>query len=197
MSDAFEIRSATIEEADATVACIVAAFLTDPIARFAALSPHTHGITMARATHAFGGASFAAGTAFVDSTFCGAALWMPPGFHPDGEELERVFRETAHPAHLDDLLGTFEEMDECHPREPHWYLPLLGVDPHSQGRGLGAALMHHALTQCDAAGLPAYLESSNPRNIPLYLRHGFEVLGEIQVGAGPLVTPMLRPPRGA
>ena len=28
----------------------------------------------------------------------------------------------------------------------------------------------------------AYLESSNPRNIPLYERHGFEALGEIQVG---------------
>lgn len=97
MSDLPEIRTATLDEVDETVACIVAAFLTDPVARFAALSPHTHGIAMTRATHAFGGAAFAAGTAFVDSTFCGAALWMPPGVHPDGEELERVFRETAHP----------------------------------------------------------------------------------------------------
>ena len=44
-------------------------------------------------------------------------------------------------------------------------------------------------------GALAYLESSNPRNISLYERHGFEVMGEIQVGAGPLMTPMLRQPR--
>ena len=49
--------------------------------------------------------------------------------------------------------------------------------------------------RADAAGLPAYLESSNPRNISLYERHGFEIMGRIQVGDGPLVTPMLRPPR--
>jgi hypothetical protein len=41
----------------------------------------------------------------------------------------------------------------------------------------------------------AYLESSNPRNIPLYQRHGFEAMGEIQVGAAPVVTPMIREPR--
>ena len=43
--------------------------------------------------------------------------------------------------------------------------------------------------------LPAYLESSNPANVPLYQRHGFEVLGEIQVGSSPPVFPMYRPPR--
>jgi len=196
LSEMPEIRSATLDEVDETVACIVAAFITDPVARFAWTSPHEHLAGMNRVTRAFGGGSFAAGTAFIDSTFSAAALWMPPGVHPDGEENERVFRETARPAHLDDLLQTFEEMDGWHPQEPHWYLPLVGVDPHAQGRGLGGALMRHALAQSDAAGLPAYLESSNPRNISLYRRHGFEALGEIQVGAGPLVTPMLRSPRG-
>ncbi len=196
MRDQPAIRSASPEEADATVSCLVAAFLTDPIARFAWHSPHAHLDGMARTAHAFGGGAFGAGTAFVDESFCGAALWLPPGIHPDGEALDRAFRETASPDTLDDLLGTFDEMDRWHPEQPHWYLPLVGVEPHAQGRGLGAALMRHAVAQADAAGLPAYLESSNPRNISLYLRHGFEVLGEIQVGAGPVVTPMIRSPRG-
>jgi hypothetical protein len=39
------------------------------------------------------------------------------------------------------------------------------------------------------------LESSNPKNISLYLRHGFEVIGEIQVGSSPVVTPMIRNPQ--
>ncbi len=86
-------------------------------------------------------------------------------------------------------------MDEWHPEEPLWYLPLIGVEPNPQGRGIGGALMRHAVARCDQDEALAYLESSNPRNISLYERHGFEGMGEIQVGAAPLITPMLRRPR--
>ena len=56
-------------------------------------------------------------------------------------------------------------------RQPHWYLPLIGVDPLHQSKGWGTALLQYALDQVDREHLPAYLESSNPRNIPLYQRH--------------------------
>jgi ribosomal protein S18 acetylase RimI-like enzyme len=92
-------------------------------------------------------------------------------------------------------VATFEQMGESHPDEPHWYLPMIGVEPNSQGRGLGGDLMRHVCARCDQDGALAYLESSNPRNISLYLRHGFEIMREIQVGAAPVVTPMLRRPR--
>ncbi|HYX02137.1 MAG TPA: GNAT family N-acetyltransferase, partial [Reyranella sp.] len=82
-----------------------------------------------------------------------------------------------------------------HPREPHWYLPLLGVDPARQGQGLGARLLDYANDMFDHDGVVAYLESSNPRNIGLYQRHGFEVLGTVQVGGSPVITPMRRNPR--
>jgi hypothetical protein len=62
-------------------------------------------------------------------------------------------------------------------------------------KDLGAELMRHAVARCDHEGALAYLESSNPRNISLYLRSGFEVMGEIRIGAAPVVTPMLRRPR--
>ena len=52
--------------------------------------------------------------------------------------------------------------------------------------------MRHALSRCDRDGTPAYLESSNPRNITLYERHGFERLGTVQVGTSPSIVPMLR-----
>ncbi len=58
--------------------------------------------------------------------------------------------------------------------EPHWYLPLIGVDPAHQGEGHGDALMAYALARCDRDHAPAYLESSKPRNIPFYRRYGFE-----------------------
>ncbi len=189
------IRSAASNEISEATACIVAAFITDPLARFAWPSPHEHLHAMPLATREFAGGSFEHGTAYVTGDFCGAALWLPPGVHPNSEALETVFRDTAKPEHLDDLLATFEKMDEWHPEEPHWYLPLVGVEPNAQGNGFGGALMRHAVARCDREGALAYLESSNPRNISLYERHGFEVMGEIQVGVGPLVTPMLRHPR--
>jgi ribosomal protein S18 acetylase RimI-like enzyme len=76
--------------------------------------------------------------------------------------------------------------------EAHWYLPLIAADPHWTGQGLGALLMKHALRRCDEEGIAAYLESSNPRNISFYERHGFEIIGEIQHGSSPTMTPMLR-----
>jgi ribosomal protein S18 acetylase RimI-like enzyme len=54
--------------------------------------------------------------------------------------------------------------------------------------------MAYALAWCDRDHVPAYLESSNPRNISFYERHGFESLGAIQVGSSPTVVPMLRGP---
>jgi GNAT superfamily N-acetyltransferase len=189
------IRSATADEMMPVVATITAAFITDPVARFAWPSVHDHLRAMPLGTPEFAGGGFAHGTVYVSDDLCGAALWLPPGVHPNGEALEKVFRDTATPEHLDDLLGTFEQMERWHPEEPHWYLPLVGVEPNAQRRGLGAALMQHAVARCDQEGALAYLDSSNPRNISLYRRFGFEVMGEIRVGAGPLVTPMLRRPR--
>jgi len=190
-----KIRSATSDEVPRAVSAIVAAFISDPPARFAWPSPHDYLLAMPVATREFAGRSFEHGTAYVSDDLCGVALWLPPGVQPNGEALERVFRDTAKREHLDDLLATFEKMDQSHPREAHWYLPQIGVEPYAQGQGLGAELMRHALARCDQERALAYLEASKPENIPFYLRQGFEVIGEIQVGAAPLVTPMLRRPR--
>ena len=83
-----------------------------------------------------------------------------------------MFRDTAKREHLDDLLATFEKMDQSHPREAHWYLPQIGVEPNAQGRGVGAELMRHALARCDRERALAYLEASKPQNIPFYRRYG-------------------------
>ncbi len=57
-----------------------------------------------------------------------------------------------------DVFAVFEQMGRHHPREPHWFLPLIGVDPMYQGQGRGSALLRHALLQCDRDRVPAYLE---------------------------------------
>lgn len=86
------------------------------------------------------------------------------------------------------ILKLIEMMDAHHPKEPHFYLFLLGVRQDSQGAGLGSTLLAACLTQVDAAGMPAYLENSNPKNTRLYERHGFAVTGEAR--ARPDAPPM-------
>jgi predicted N-acetyltransferase YhbS len=93
-----------------------------------------------------------------------------------------------------------ELMKQHHPEEPHWYLAVIGSDPTVRGSGFGHALMRSRLDRVDAEHAPAYLESSNPDNVPYYLRFGFEVTGEIALPgldgrAGPTMTPMWRAPR--
>ncbi len=190
-----DIRSAVPDEMPRVVSSLVAAFIADPLARFSCPHPHEFLSDVAPVFREFGGRSFEHGTAYVSADLCAAALWLPPGVHPDEESLEAAMRAGTAPESLDDLLSVFEQMDQAHPEEPFWHLTVIGVDPNAQGRGLGGALMRHAVARCDEAGELAYLESSNPRNISLYERHGFERVGEIQVGASPVVTPMVRHPR--
>ena len=92
-------------------------------------------------------------------------------------------------------LQVLSHMERVHPKEPHWYLAILGTRPEAQGKGVGSALLQPVLDDCDAQGLPAYLESSKEANIPFYRRHGFEVTGLIEVPGGPSLWPMWRDPR--
>ena len=127
--------------------------------------------------------------------FRGGSLWLPPGVVPDGEALEALLGETLREPALSAAPVVMEQMTESHPAEPHWHLVFIGVDPTHQGRGIGAALLRHALAHIDSQHVHAYLESSNPANVPLYQRHGFEVVREIRVGDSPVITPMIRVPR--
>ena len=189
------VRAGAAAEIDAVSGIITLAFSADPMARWSLPRPDTYLAVMPAVVLAFGGRAFEQQTAYVADEGRGAALWLPPGVEPDGETLTDLMQRHAPADVLPDLMGVFEQMGRYHPVEPHWYLPLIGVDPACQGQGHGSALMRHALEQCDAQRLPAYLESSNPRNVPLYLRHGFEIMGSIQVGSSPPLTPMLRKAR--
>ena len=96
---------------------------------------------------------------------------------------------------IEDVLEFFNELGDFQPNQDHWYLAFIALDPSTQGMGLGSLILKEALKVIDAQGKLAYLQSSNPQNISLYLRHGFEVVGEIQVGSSPVMTPMKRIPQ--
>lgn len=190
-----DVRSASESDQPAVIGVITLAFSGDPMARWAFPDPATYLAAMPEVARAFGGNGFAHGTAHLVDGGLAAAMWLPPGVHPDSDRLAALTEEHVPEERLGDMMQVFEQMEAYHPADPCWYLPLIGVDPACQGRGFGSALLRYALDRCDREGSPAYLESSNPRNVPLYQRHGFEIMGTIQVGTSPTLVPMLRQPR--
>ncbi len=188
------VRTMKADE-DAAIDTVVLAFASDPMTRWTWPGQRQYLELMPKLTRAFGGRAFAAGSAYCTDDYSGVALWLPPGAEPDTAVMIELMETTLQPQQRENAYALFAEMGKYHPHEPHWYLPLIGVDPLHQGKGIGDALMAHAVARADREGIPAYLESSNPRNISLYRRHGFEPLGEIQSGSSPTMVPMLRKAR--
>ncbi len=132
-----------------------------------------------------------------DAGVHGAAAWAPPdrwkfSFADEARVALPVLAsfgvKTAR------LLELMIAVERRHLREPHYYLFAIGADPAKQGQGVGASLLGPMLARIDDERMPAYLESSNPRNVPFYRRHGFIETGEIHLGDAQL-TLMRRPPR--
>ena len=189
------VRIAASTDKAPAVDTVVLAFAADPVARWSWPHSQQYLATMPRLVSAFGGRAFDLGSAYCTDAHAGVALWLPPGVHPDEDRLGELVETTVSASIRHEVFSVFEQMAKYHPTGPHWYLPLIGVDLAHQGNGLGDALMTYALQHCDRDHVPAYLESTNPRNITLYRRHGFEVLGTIQTGSSPPLVPMLRQPR--
>lgn len=82
---------------------------------------------------------------------------------------------------------------EHRPKQAHYYLHMLGARSNQQGKGVGSALLREGLKRVDQHGMPAYLESSNEKNLPLYERFGFRITSEQTLGSdGPRVWFMWR-----
>jgi ribosomal protein S18 acetylase RimI-like enzyme len=168
------------------------AFAADPVIRWLWPEPHQYLINFPTLLEGFGGRAFDEGAALATEGFEGCAMWLPPGIGPDEEVLDAAVRASVRPSIASELGEIFEEMAASVPAAPHWHLAFIGVDPLAHGRGIGGALLDHALERVDADGAQAYLESTNPRNITLYQRFGFEVTREIRVGSAPPLFPMVR-----
>jgi hypothetical protein len=93
----------------------------------------------------------------------GVALWLPPGVNSDDGPLEAVIAESIAEEKQADVSAAFGRTKHYRPTEPHWYLPLIGVEPLHRNKGCGAGLLQHGLRH-----RPAYLWSSNPLNTSLY-----------------------------
>lgn len=180
------------DEAARTISTLVTAFAADPFIRWMFPRADQYLMAFPRVLQFFAGAAFESDTAYRSVDFIAAVLWLPPGVSPDEEGLGQVLVDHVDAAMQDQVFAVMEQVGAGHPAAPHWYLPAMGVDPIRQGSGIGSAVLDHSLARCDQTCRLAYLESTNPANIPFYQRHGFEVVGEIQIDGSPVLTRMLR-----
>ncbi len=195
-----EGRAAAPDDVPAVAACLTSAFHDDPVWGLWAFPERT---SRAQRLYEFMRAFALAGVRYpwvrMTDNAEAVALWLPPGEPEMTSEEERAFEQL-----LTALLGSrarevqalFERFDEQHPQdEPHYYLSLWATHRDHAGRGLGTALIHDNLARIDAERMPAYLESTNPANLPRYETLGFRRRGEFGPEGGPVITTMWRDAR--
>jgi GNAT superfamily N-acetyltransferase len=137
------------------------------------------------------------GTAWMSPGRSGACLELPPGrwrLPLRTQALQAPHFAAVFGLSLPRALITITKMERKHLREPHFYVPYVGVAPESQGAGLGTRLLGRTLERADADGMPTYLEATSERNAALYERLGFQHLGAFTVLGSPPLWPMRRPP---
>jgi len=195
------IRKATSDDADVLINHLVRAFDDDPVANYLVRQDHGR---LCRLNRFFRiclcKLSLRHNEVYTTGDRSGGALWYPPGTLDIGlVEGLLLFPDLIGVVGLRGIgrmMTVFAALDDAHPREKHYYLQIIGVDPDRQGRGLGTALMQPVLERCDREGCGAYLENSKEANTPFYNRNGFVVTGRVELGTGaPPVWPMWRDPQ--
>ena len=169
---------ATADEFDRAVSTLVTAFVADPFIRWMFPDANQYLTYFPQVLRYFAGAAFEHGGAYRSDDFKAAACWLPPDVAPDEEALGEVLVQGVDSDLQANVFAVLEQVGGSHPAVPHYYLPAIGVEPIMQGRGYGSVLMAQGVAVCDQQHVAAYLDSTNPANIPLYERFGFTVVGE-------------------
>lgn len=134
---------------------------------------------------------------YTDDQFSSVAVWARPDeWEMPAAAVARVAVTSLRNRVSISSLLAYLRTDALHPKEPHWYLELLGTVPGRQGKGLGGKVLGPVLEQADAEGVPVWAWSSNRRNLGFYHRHRFDVLGDLPFAeGGPSIFPIRREPR--
>jgi ribosomal protein S18 acetylase RimI-like enzyme len=132
----------------------------------------------------------------------GVAVWLATGGFPlsIGVQIAQIpssLRALYSRPHSLTVGGLYlRELLNVHPKEPHWYLMLLAVEPTLQRSGVGAMLMEDGIAHIEAERVGAYLETQKIDNLAYYRRFGFELRETLHPAAdGPAYYTMWRPAR--
>jgi GNAT superfamily N-acetyltransferase len=192
-----EVRKASKRDARAMIEAMARAFYDDPVFNWLFPDPSKR---LGQSRRYFAGRTrilLRQDEVYTVDGGVAAAMWARPGEWSDPpHEVMRQFTALI-PAlgrRIPRALRGLREIEERHPKKPHWYLSVLGTDPARQGEGLGSALLQPILHECDRLEIPAYLETGTERNVAFYTRHGFKVTEEIRMPDGPPMWLMWREP---
>jgi GNAT superfamily N-acetyltransferase len=197
-----EVRRLAAADADAATETIALAFRRDPVWRVALAAPDGSGDHLRPYWREYVEGARRYDTVFTTPAAGTVSVWIPPGGTELSEEQECTVREWAErsldPGRAAALFELWDRFEANHPREqPHAYLSLLATRPDLAGHGYGQSHLAADLQRWDAAGIPTYLESSNPGNDHRYQRHGFVTVGQFTtVVDQAIVSTMWRPVGG-
>lgn len=189
------VRTLTPSDVGRVADLLADAFAADPTWRWIFGEPTPAPAQRARVWRVLAGSAVDNGAAREVVGGAVVSLWVPPGCPELSEEredeLDRVLVEVTGPARAALLPDVWDCFAAHRPERPHHYLDFLAVHPDHRGRGLGMALLRQEAADHDAAGLPTYLESSNPRNLARYEANGFRRLQSFALPPdGPVVDGM-------
>jgi GNAT superfamily N-acetyltransferase len=190
-------RAATEADLTAVVDCLQSAFFEDPVwGRWAFPDPGDRALPLGRLMRFWAQGPMRHRSLRMTKRAEAVAVWIPPNepeLTTDEESafellVPELFGERA--GALDELFALFEEH---HPSaEPHYYLSLWATHRDHRGQGIGTALIAESLVHIDAERMPAYLESTNPANLPRYEALGFRPRSRFGPPGGPVITTMWR-----
>jgi ribosomal protein S18 acetylase RimI-like enzyme len=129
-------------------------------------------------------------TITVDGCVGGVALWRIPGNstlpHPEQPSIPGLLGALVGVDHQQAVGLALRAFSLARPSTPFAYLQFLAIAPEHQGRGLGRRLIDDGCNAAASAGLPVYLETTNPRNLSFYFSLGFAVVNQFTLDhAGP------------
>ena len=188
-----EIRHYSEEEQSIAVNILLLAFASDPFQRYLMPSPSIYFQNSTIWFNNIVSQSISIQALLGTENHSGVAVWFPPEHLVRFEAIEKTYKDFPDSIHQD-IFKYFAEFEKNKPKDA-WYLEYLVVYPRSQSLGLWSLILKDSLSKIDDLHQPAYLESSNPRNMSLYERHGFKTVNKFQFGEGPLIHTMFREAR--
>ena len=203
---AVEVRVLTAEHLDSAVDVLARGFAEEP-GNVALLPDAESRATMLRVGSRLElGRTMPLGTvhvALVDDAVGGVAVWHPPGRGAGSlsglsqavvrslSAVPSLLRPVPHKAsvllrHSRAALPLVLARHRAVARASSgasWHLAFLATAPEFRGRGLARSLLDRQLFRCDEDRTPAWLETTDPVNPPIYERFGFEIVTHVEDAA--------------
>ena len=183
----YSIQLMKQDQVDRCAASLATAFMTDPLQTYTFPDEAERRLKSPAHFKAFLQYGMMFGEVYASDGCEGAVVWL----RPNETDITPENAEQGGLAKLPELLGeesasrffsVLDFIDPFHKQDvpqPHWYVMVIGVDAAHQGKGLGKSLLQPVLRRAAADGVPVYLETAQPSNVPFYKNLGFKIVKEV------------------